>query len=155
VELVPLTTDWTKLKASIDLITPGGPTNQPVGMAWGWLSLQPTAPLNAPVEDPNYLNKKILIVLSDGLNTKNKKSGNGSSHEPYVDGRQKLLCDNIKADGITVYTLQVNTDGDPTSTILQYCATGAENFFMLTSPTQIMSAFDTISASLMKLRIAK
>ena len=99
--------------------------------------------------------KKIMIVLSDGLNTKNKKAGNGSSHAIYVDGRQKLLCDNIKADGVTVYTIQVNTDGDPTSTILQYCASSSDKFFMLTSPSQLMSAFDTIGGSLAKLRIAK
>jgi len=126
-----------------------------VGMAWAWLSLQPTLPLNAPAEDPNYINKKIMIVLSDGLNTKNKKSGNGSSHAIYVDTRQKLLCDNIKADGVTVYTIQVNTDGDPLSSILQYCATGSDKFFLLTSPTQLMAAFDTIGASLSKLRIAQ
>jgi len=155
VELVPLSYDWSKIKSSIDQISPGGPTNQPVGMAWAWLSLMPTLPLNAPVEDANYTYKKIMIVLSDGLNTKNKKAGNGSSHAIYVDGRQKLLCDNIKADGITVYTIQVNTDGDPTSTILQYCASSSDKFFMLTSASQLMSAFDTIGGSLTKLRIAK
>ena len=155
VQLVPLTYDWSKLKSSIDQMSPGGPTNQPVGMAWAWLSLMQTAPLNAPSEDANYQYKKIIIVLSDGLNTKNKKGGNGSTHSTYVDARQKLLCDNIKADGVTVYAIQVNTDGDPVSTILQYCASGTDNFFMLTSPSQIMSAFDTIGASLSKLRLAK
>ena len=54
VELVPLSYDWSKLKASIDLLSPGGATNQPVGMAWAWLSLMTTLPLNAPAEDPNY-----------------------------------------------------------------------------------------------------
>ena len=68
-----------------------------------------------------------MIVLSDGLNTKNKKAGNGSSHATYVDDRQKLLCENIKGDGVIVYAIQVNTDGDPTSTILQYCAAAATN----------------------------
>ena len=155
VELVPLTYDWSKLKSSIDQITPGGPTNQPVGMAWAWLSLMPTLPLNAPPEDSNYTYKKIMIVLSDGLNTKNKKAGNGADHAIYVDGRQRLLCDNIKADKITVYTIQVNTDADPSSSILQYCASGTDKFFMLTSPSQLMAAFDTIGASLTKLRIAK
>ena len=31
-------------------------------------------------------------------------------------------CANIKAAGITLYTIQVNTGGDPTSTLLQNCA---------------------------------
>lgn len=56
---------------------------------------------------------------------------------------------------MTVYTMQVNTDGDPASTIPKYCASGSSNFFMVTSSTQIMSAFDTIGAWLSKLRIAK
>ena len=31
-------------------------------------------------------------------------------------------CNNIKAAGITLYTIQVNTGGEPTSTLLQNCA---------------------------------
>ena len=31
-------------------------------------------------------------------------------------------CANIKAADITLYTIQVNTGGDPTSTLLQNCA---------------------------------
>lgn len=154
-QLVPLTYDWTALKTRIGQMSPGGPTNQPVGMAWAWLSLMQTAPLNAPPEDGNFQYKKILIVLSDGLNTKNKKAGNGSDPSSYVDGRQRLLCDNIKADGITVYAIQVNTDKDPEAATLKYCASGNANFYMLTSASQIMSAFDSIGATLSKLRIAK
>jgi Flp pilus assembly protein TadG len=154
-QLVPMTYDWTTLKTRIGEMSPGGPTNQPVGMAWGWLSLMQTAPLNAPAEDGDFQYKKILIVLSDGLNTKNKKSGNGSDPSPYVDARQKLLCDNIKADGITVYAIQVNTDKDPEAATLKYCASGNANFYMLTSASQIMSAFDSIGATLSKLRVAK
>jgi Flp pilus assembly protein TadG len=155
VQLVPMTYDWTTLKTRIGQMSPGGPTNQPVGMAWAWLSLMPTAPLNAPAEDSNSQYKKIIIVLSDGLNTKNKKAGNGSDPSSYVDARQKLLCDNIKADGITVYAIQVNTDKDPEAATLKYCASGSANFYMLTSASQIMSAFDNIGAQLSKLRIAK
>jgi len=150
-----MTTDWTGLKARIDTIKAGGPTNQPVGTAWAWLSMMQTDPLNAPSEITGYSYRKILIVLSDGLNTKNKKSGNGSDHDVYVDTRQRLLCDNIRQDKVIVYAIQVNTDKDPESDVLKYCATSKENFFMLTSASQILSAFDQIAASLSKLRIAK
>jgi hypothetical protein len=155
VPIIPLTYDWASLKARIDQMTASGATNQPVGMAWAWLSLQPTEPLKAPAEDSGFEYKKYLIVLSDGLNTKNKKSGNGVDHSAYVDGRQKLLCDNIKADGITVYAVQVNTDKDPESSILKYCASGSDNFFMLTSASQITSAFDAIGTKMSKLRVSK
>jgi hypothetical protein len=49
----------------------------------------------------------------------------------------------------------VNTDGDPTQSVLQYCASGSDKFFVLTSASQIMAAFNSIGTSLSKLRIAR
>ena len=42
-----------------------------------------------------------------------------------------MTCDNIKAAGITLYTIQVNTDGDPTSSLLQHCASSADKFYLV------------------------
>jgi hypothetical protein len=81
--------------------------------------------------------------------------GNGSSHSSQVDDRQGLLCTNIKNAGVKIYTIQVNTGGDPTSTILQSCASSPSNFFMLTSASQVISTFNSIGASLSKLRVAR
>ena len=33
---------------------PTGNTNQGIGMAWGWMTLTPADPFNAPAKDPNY-----------------------------------------------------------------------------------------------------
>ena len=74
---------------------------------------------------------------------------------PQVDNRQQILCNNVKAANITIYTVQVNTDGDPTSTLLQNCASDATKFFMLTSADQIITTFNTIGTTLKKLYIAK
>jgi Flp pilus assembly protein TadG len=151
VALMPLSYDWAALKAKIDTMTPNGNTNQAIGLAWGWLSLNQTSPLNAPAEDSNYTYKKAIILMTDGLNTQNRWTTNAAT----IDARQKLLCDNIKAAGITIYTVQVNTDGDPTQSVLQYCASGSDKFFVLTSASQIMAAFNSIGTSLSQLRIAK
>ena len=50
-----------------------------------------------------------------------------------------MTCNNIKAAGVTLYTIQVNTGGDPTSTLLQNCASTSDKFFLLTSASQIMT----------------
>ena len=42
------------IKDKIDDLTPNGGTNQAIGMAWAWQSLQPALPLNTPAKDPNY-----------------------------------------------------------------------------------------------------
>jgi Flp pilus assembly protein TadG len=153
VQLMPLSYDWTGLKSLITSMTPNGNTNQAIGMAWAWQSLAQTAPLNAPAKDPNYTYKDAIILLSDGLNTQDRWYGNASQ----IDARQKILCDNAKAASITVYTIQVNTStpADPTSAVLQYCASGPQNFYTVTSASQTASVFSSIGTSLSKLRVAK
>jgi Flp pilus assembly protein TadG len=153
VQLMPLSYDWLALKNMIGTMTPNGNTNQAIGMAWAWQSLASTAPLNAPAKDPNYTYKDAIILLSDGLNTQDRWYTAAAS----IDARQKILCDNAKSAGITIYTIQVNTSkpADPTSSVLSYCASGASNFYMLTSATQVISAFQSIGASLSQLRIAR
>jgi hypothetical protein len=111
--LKALSYDWTALKNLIDAMTPNGNTNQGIGVAWAWQSLAQTAPLNAPAKEANYTYKDAIILLSDGLNTQNRFSSSASQ----IDARQKILCDNAKAAGVTVYTIQVNTSSpaDPTA----------------------------------------
>jgi hypothetical protein len=93
------------------------------------------------------------------LNTQDRWYGDGSSlgtsDDAKIDAREQLTCNNIKAAGITLYTIQVNTGGDPTSTLLQGCASSADKFFLLTSANQIMTVFTQIGTDLSQLRVAK
>jgi len=96
--------------------------------------------------------------MSDGLNTQDRwpSYGNGQTQfSGQIDARQRIQCDNIKAEGITIYTMHVNTDGDPTSAVLQYCASSSDKFSTVTSSSQIAAAFDAISTSLSKLRVSR
>ena len=65
------------------------------------------------------------------------------------------MCDNVKAAGITLWTIQVNTGGDATSTLLQNCASDPSKFFLLTSASQIITTFDNISFKITQLHLAK
>ena len=78
------------------------------------------------------------------------------SNAAQIDARQKILCDNAKAPNhITIYTVQVNTGGDPTSAVLQYCASSSDKIFLVTSASQTVAAFSSIGTSLSKLCVAK
>jgi Flp pilus assembly protein TadG len=156
--IVPLSYDWTALKNSIAGMQPTGGTNQAIGLAWAWQSLQTTDPLNAPALATNYSYNQAIILLSDGLNTEDRWPENGDGVTQFngsIDARQKILCDNIKAQGVTIYTIQVNTStpADPTSSVLQYCASGSQNFFLLYSASQVVTAFNSIGTALSQLRI--
>jgi Flp pilus assembly protein TadG len=147
-QLMGLSNDWTALSAKVDEMQPNGNTNQAIGLQVGWQSLT-TAPFTVPAMDPNYKYTQVIILLSDGLNTQDRWYSNASS----IDARQQKTCDNIKAAGITVYTVQVNTDGDPTSTLLQNCASDSSKFFLLTSANEIVTTFNQIGTALSNLRL--
>lgn len=154
-------TNTQKLKDKIDDLSPNGATNQSIGMAWAWRTLQVGGdPFPAPSKDSNYRYTDAIILLSDGDNTKNRWYGNGSSNSPEVDARQRILCDNIKAELVngkrktTIYTIQVNTDGGPDFAVLKYCADSGQ-FFATTTATGIAAAFTAIGNSLNALRVSR
>jgi Flp pilus assembly protein TadG len=156
VSVVAQSYDWTVLNNKVDAMVAAGNTNQPIGLAWGWQSLTSGSPLNAPAKDSNYQYQDIIILLTDGLNTQDRWYTNATS----IDNRQRILCDNIKNAGVTIYSIQVNTSNDPTSSVLQYCAgtkagvADASKFFLLTTPNQIITTFNQIGTGLSKLRIS-
>ena len=64
-------------------------------------------------------------------------------------------CANIKAANITIYTVHVNTSGDPMSTLLQNCASGSDKFWMITSAADLGQVFSKIGTDITKLRVAR
>jgi hypothetical protein len=129
-------------------------------LVWGWQSLVGGGPLNAPAKNSSYTYIDVIILLSDGLSTLDRWYGNGSATNTSVDARMydstgKGTCANIKAAGVTIYAVQVNTGGDPTSLLLKNCASTADKFFLLTSASQIITTFNTIGTNLTQLRIAQ
>jgi Flp pilus assembly protein TadG len=173
--IIPLSYNWATLKTAINAMQPTGSTDQAVGLAWGWQTLLQNSPLPAPAEDANTTYNRVIILLSDGLNTEDRwpdygngstqNTGSGNTQFPgLIDYRQKLLCDNLhnakdsKGNAMyTIYTIQANTStpADPTSTILQYCASSPDKFYMLTSSSQIVTTFNAIGTALSKLRVAQ
>ena len=158
--ILGLNYNWSAMTSLVNSMQPGGSTNQPIGIVWGWQTLVGGGPFTSPVMDPNYTYSQVIILLSDGLNTEDRWYGNGSSTSTQVDSRMvdsngNGTCANIKAAGITIYTIQVDTSGDPTSTLLQNCASDSSKFFMLTSANQIVSTFNQIGTNLSNLYVAK
>jgi Flp pilus assembly protein TadG len=170
--IIPMTYSWSTLKTAVNAMQPTGGTDQSVGLAWAWQSLLQTGPIPAPAEAANTTYNRVIILLSDGLNTEDRwpDYGDGSTQNTnssgigYIDARQAAQCQNIKAATdstgkpmYTIYTIQVNTNSpaDPVSTVLKNCASDSSKFFMLTSSTQIATTFTTIGTALSQLRVAQ
>jgi Flp pilus assembly protein TadG len=148
-QAMALSYNWSAMTNLVNNMAPAGETNQGIGLQVGWLSLTNNSVLSGPPKTPG--SQDHIILLTDGLNTKNR----WYSDQASIDAREALLCSNVKAAGITLWTIQVNTGGDPTSTLLQQCATDSDKFFLLTSANQILSAFDSISFKITNLFLSK
>ena len=153
-----LSYDWDGMNTLVDNLQADGNTNQPIGLVWAWQSLVGGGPLTAPAKDPNYIYNEVIVLMSDGLNTQNRWSRTQSNIDRRMyDGANAGIgtCDNIKKAGITIYTVHVNTDGDPKSTLLENCATDTNKFWMITAADQLGAVFKTIGTNISKLRVAQ
>jgi Flp pilus assembly protein TadG len=168
--MMGLTYDWSALNNLVDAMTPKGSTNQPIGLVWGWQSLVGGGPFIVPPMAGNDEYFQVIILLSDGLNTQNRWDGDGSNVSIPVDKRMydngAGTCANFKNAGTgkirnVIYAIQVNTGGDPTSTLLKNCASPddtdpkGQKFFLLTSADQIVKIFEQIGTNLTKLHLAR
>jgi Flp pilus assembly protein TadG len=155
VPMMGLSYDWLALKNKIDAMQPTGFTNQAIGLQWGWQSLT-SAPFTIPAMDSNYKYSQVIVLFTDGLNTSDRWYPYGvSTSEASIDARQAITCANIKAAGITIYAVQISTDGEPQSTLLRNCASDTSKFFFLTAANDLITIFNQIGSNLSQLRIAK
>ncbi|MGA9456042.1 MAG: pilus assembly protein TadG-related protein [Pseudolabrys sp.] len=94
-----------------------------------------------------------LTLEGTGVINTNFLSVIGTQNRWYA--RQQIACSNVKLAKIDRYTIQVNTGGDPISTLLQNCASDPKKFFHLTSADQMTATFQEIGTNLTKLRVAQ
>jgi Flp pilus assembly protein TadG len=144
--MMALANDWTALHAKVDAMTPTGNTNVTIGLAWGFQLLSPVEPFNAPAPAPDL--DKVIVVLTDGLNTQNR----WTSSESSINDRTKKVCDNIKAANIKVYAVRVI---DGAAALLKSCASKESMYFDVQQAGQLTSVFSSIAQNLANLRIAK
>ena len=154
-QIMALGHDWTGMNTLIDQMKPLGETNLTIGLVYGWQALSTGPPLNAPGLPPNT--NQAIVFMTDGFNTANRWNNVlfGSGTTAAIDARTALVCSNIKAAGITIYTIQVDTGGEsPPSTLLQNCASDTSKWFYLQDPNQLVTVFTQIGTALSQLRIA-
>jgi hypothetical protein len=153
-----LTYNWATLNSLVNSLQPVGNTNQGIGLVWAWQSLVGGGPLTAPAKDANYTYQDIIILMSDGMNTENRFSTSQSQIDKRMfdsSNNGAGTCANIKASGVTIFSVQVNTGGDPTSTVMKNCASTSDKFWMITSANDLIGVFQTIGTNLTQLRVAK
>ncbi len=146
-QAIPLTNDWTALTSMVDTMTPVGTTNVTIGAMWAWSALTTNEPFTQgkPVA-PDV--EKVIILLTDGLNTQNRFTTVPSQ----IDARTQQVCANIKAANIKMYVVRV-IEGN--ATLLSGCATAPNMYYDVQVASQLTDVFASIAASLSGSRLAK
>lgn len=178
-----LTTDFTSLRNWVDQLEADGNTNIPIGLMWGWNTLTPHAPFSDGVAYNTPKTKKIIVLMTDGENTiAQRDTPNDGSYastgyiwqgrvlkangQPLLQGasnadrtaaldsRLALLCENIKAKGIEIYTIRVEvTTG--TNELLKTCASGRDYFYDVQSSSTLTQVFESVAGQIAALHLSR
>lgn len=167
-EIVPLTSDKDLLKERIEDLELSVYTAGHIGTAWAWYTLSPnwnslwdTASAAASYGADT---EKIAILMTDGeyneqydsrgLST--RAAGSGNAVNGTSDSQARSLCTNMKAEGITVYTvgfaLSRNSRAKET---LDHCATDPTKAYTPENGAQLREAFRDIALKISKLHLTQ
>ncbi|MFN7186447.1 MAG: VWA domain-containing protein [Alphaproteobacteria bacterium] len=118
-------------------MTDRGGTNSAVGMAAA----------QSMVSGFNTDAVKAVVLLTDGVN-----------NEDSINGYTIAICDNLKSQGVVVYTIAlgpVATQFPEVATFLTNCASDPGKFYNAPDATALQNVFDAILTSVKKLRITE
>lgn len=147
-EIMPLTDDFNALRRHAGSMEPAGYTNITIGMAWGMASLSPEAPLTQADPSGDEELRRVMVVMTDGDNTRNRWHRNGWQ----IDPRTREACRKAKEADILVYTVRV-IDGN--ADLLRECASSPDLYYDVRNVAQLLPAFEGIASSISQLRIAR
>ncbi|MFV0367911.1 MAG: vWA domain-containing protein [Hyphomicrobiaceae bacterium] len=148
----PLSDDQSLLRSRINALSANGMTAGHLGIAWAWYLVSPewasfwpsgSRPANY---DPRKVLKAVVIMTDGSFNTQYEGSNGNSRYQG------KMLCENIKAKGITVFSVGFNAPSDSLD-LLSKCATSADYFFNTQSGEELREAFKRIAKELTALRL--
>lgn len=136
----PTTTDGKKTTKVIVLLTDGDNTNDTYNN-----------PNNSVYTGYGYIAQGRLKNASGTALT---TSSTATNRRDAIDSREKLVCDNAKAEGVQIYAIGVGVSSH-SKTILQDCATKLDMYYDVTDAAELTSVFNTIAGSIQNLRITK
>jgi len=170
VELLPLTTNKTVVENKIDAMSSQGNTHINYGLVWGWRVISPEAPYTEghAYDDEDFI--KSIVLMTDGENVMSSSvftaygylsqgnlgtTSSSSAAIDELDDRTAETCENIKAEGVIIYSITFQVTSSSVRDLMRDCASETDNYFDSPSETELQAAFRTIAQELSNLRIGR
>ncbi len=163
-----LTNNRAAIETEIDAMFADGYTHINFGAVWGWRVISPGMPYDQGVLYSDQDWKKAVIILTDGVNTTNSRvytaygypsegrlagTTGGAASRDELDKRFTETCNNMKAEGIQVFTITFQLNDSNTQQIFRNCASEPEQYFDSPDNDSLQGAFRAIANQLSNLRV--
>jgi Flp pilus assembly protein TadG len=168
--LIPLTNDVDALISSINKYRDGGFTAGQIGIQWAWYTLAHQwadyLPAGAKPRDPATSNdtvRKYAVIMTDGeFNTVyagENRSRPGGANGTLSTNHALKLCEAMKAEGITIFTIGFQLGETRAINMLRDCATPQDGaiqyFYNASTGTDLTNAYRNIAATIQSLRLVR
>lgn len=145
-----LTGDFAGLSNALANMRPVGWTNIALATEMGWHMLSSNEPFETARDSSDPYVRKILVVLTDGVQTISATGPGGVSSIEEANRTTAELCENVKADAIAVYTIAYDVDDTSVYDLLSNCASSPSAYFELHDSSGIGAVFEEIYAQIVE-----
>jgi Flp pilus assembly protein TadG len=167
-EILPLTDDEHAINAAIAAMKTYRPgytpqTYIPAGVIWGVNALSPSQPFTegAAYDPANAKPRKVIVLMTDGLNTRRVVPGTGDYAS--ANAKQRIdtntdtttICDYAKGQEIEIFTVAFKVEDSAAKAMLQGCASDQSHYYDASDPDKLLAAFSGIAQSLSQVRLAR
>ncbi len=168
-ELLPLTSTKSTIDAKINEMDSAGNTHINTGLVWGWRVISPTEPFTEGHAYDNDEFQKAIVLMTDGENVMSSSvysaygylserrlgTRNAGTAIRRLNNRTTAVCNNIKAEGIVIYTITFQVSSNTVRNLMRGCASEPDNYFDSPSAGELQAAFRAIGQELSNLRIGR
>jgi Flp pilus assembly protein TadG len=139
-----LSNDFVGLSSALESMRPTNLTNISLATEMGFHVLSPGAPFET-ARDFNEKNlEKVLILLTDGMQTMDAMGPGGAVSTEAADEVTAETCDNMADSRIRVFTIAYDIEEERVRDLLSGCASAAENYHEATGAADISGVFEAI-----------
>ncbi|MEO1013804.1 MAG: pilus assembly protein TadG-related protein [Pseudomonadota bacterium] len=157
--ITPLTDNRTTVDNALTALQPAGWTYIPTGLSWGWRVISNPPPFQEGLTTAEVASRsgmKAIVLMTDGRNTRapNYPEHNSTS-VTLANDLTAEICTNIKADGVSLYTIAFDVSDTTIRSILEDCANSASDYYDAQNANQLTAAFDSIGERLRDLSLKR
>jgi Flp pilus assembly protein TadG len=138
-----LTSDFSTLTDALAGMQPVGLTNIALGAEMGWHLLSPAAPFETARDSSDPKVKKVLVLLTDGVQTVEAMGPGGAVSTEAADEVTAEICDHADAAGIRIFTIAYDITEERVRNLLAGCASSADGYHEAVG-ADIQAVFDAI-----------